>query len=376
LETNQKGKRLKKLGALLLLGASCSVQAMPWDQVILQRDGSNVGIDYLIGVPSPGINVLAQNGTTRDIYYSTLSSLGISAAGLSGSYTDLSNKPTFATVATSGNYSDLFNLPSLSTVAVSGAYADLSGKPTIPAAQVNSDWNASSGIERILNKPSLASVATSGVYSDLSGKPSLATVATSGAYADLSGKPSLATVATTGAYSDLTGKPSIPAAQVNSDWSAGSGVAQILNKPSLATVATSGSYTDLSNKPSIPGAFSFAAPTTRTLSLATAYQGTTSTAPTVFVINITSTSTISLSGASNNVGGVWIGSTSAVASGTGTKVCEYDNSLSGGLVVGLTLGTKQTVACTVALPANWYLAVRQTAGSGMSVSSAFDQVAQ
>ncbi len=41
--------------------------------------------------------------------------------------------------------------------------------------------------------------------------------------------------------------------QVNSDWNANSGVAQILNKPGLAAVATSGSYNDLSNKPSIPG---------------------------------------------------------------------------------------------------------------------------
>ena len=44
----------------------------------------------------------------------------------------------------------------------------------------------------------------------------------------------------------------IPAAQVNSDWNASSGVAKILNKPNLAKVATSGSYNDLSNKPTIP----------------------------------------------------------------------------------------------------------------------------
>lgn len=47
---------------------------------------------------------------------------------------------------------------------------------------------------------------------------------------------SLATVATTGAYSDLTGTPTIPAAQVNSDWNASSGVAEILNKPTIPTV--------------------------------------------------------------------------------------------------------------------------------------------
>lgn len=62
----------------------------------------------------------------------------------------------------------------------------------------------------------------------------------------------LATVATSGSYNDLSDKPTIPAAQVNSDWNANSGVAQILNKPTLATVATSGSYNDLSNKPTIP----------------------------------------------------------------------------------------------------------------------------
>ena len=39
---------------------------------------------------------------------------------------------------------------------------------------------------------------------------------------------------------------------VNADWNATEGDAQILNKPNLATVATSGSYTDLSNKPTIP----------------------------------------------------------------------------------------------------------------------------
>ena len=62
----------------------------------------------------------------------------------------------------------------------------------------------------------------------------------------------LATVATSGSYNDLSNKPTIPAAQVNSDWDATSGVAQILNKPTLATVATSGLYSDLTGTPNIP----------------------------------------------------------------------------------------------------------------------------
>ena len=37
----------------------------------------------------------------------------------------------------------------------SGAYADLTGLPTIPAAQINSDWNSTTGVARILNKPSI-----------------------------------------------------------------------------------------------------------------------------------------------------------------------------------------------------------------------------
>ena len=47
------------------------------------------------------------------------------------------------------------NKPTLSIVATSGSYTDLLNKPTIPDAQVNSDWNASSGISQILNKPEM-----------------------------------------------------------------------------------------------------------------------------------------------------------------------------------------------------------------------------
>ena len=47
------------------------------------------------------------------------------------------------------------NKPTLSIVATSASYNDLTDKPTIPNAQVNSDWNASSGISQILNKPEM-----------------------------------------------------------------------------------------------------------------------------------------------------------------------------------------------------------------------------
>ena len=58
--------------------------------------------------------------------------------------------------------------------------------------------------------------------------------AVQGSLADSAVQPGdLATVATTGSYNDLSSKPTIPAAQVNTDWNATSGVAQILNKPAV-----------------------------------------------------------------------------------------------------------------------------------------------
>lgn len=54
---------------------------------------------------------------------------------------------------------DYTNPTSLAAVATSGSYTDLSNKPTIPAAQVNSDWNAVSGVAQILNEPAIPSTA-------------------------------------------------------------------------------------------------------------------------------------------------------------------------------------------------------------------------
>ena len=43
-------------------------------------------------------------------------------------------------------------------VAFTGEYSDLLNTPTIPEAQVQSDWNASSGMGVILNKPTIPTV--------------------------------------------------------------------------------------------------------------------------------------------------------------------------------------------------------------------------
>lgn len=172
----------------------------------------------------------------------------------SGNYNDLTDKP----VLFSGNYNDLTNKPTIPAAQVqvdwnsssgitailnkpilfSGSYTDLTNKPVIPAAQVQVDWNAIAGITAILNKP----VLFSGSYTDLTNKPTLF----SGSYNDLTDKPVLFSgnyndltnkpVLFSGNYNDLTNKPTIPAAQINSDWLATSGVAEILNKPTIPDI--------------------------------------------------------------------------------------------------------------------------------------------
>jgi hypothetical protein len=55
---------------------------------------------------------------------------GTISTNFDGAYSSLSGTPTFATVATSGSYADLTNKPTL----FSGSYTDLTNKPTIPSA--------------------------------------------------------------------------------------------------------------------------------------------------------------------------------------------------------------------------------------------------
>jgi hypothetical protein len=118
----------------------------------------------------PGVTYTA--GTGIDITGTTLSVDTSVIAELS----DLPTKTSDLTNDGSDGTSTYVEADDLATVATSGSYNDLSNKPTIPAAQVNSDWNAASGVAQILNKPSLATVATTGDYDDLIDKPTIPTV--------------------------------------------------------------------------------------------------------------------------------------------------------------------------------------------------------
>ena len=94
----------------------------------------------------------------------------LSTVAFSGSYTDLTNKPTIPDVSNYYTKSETYNqtevnnllstkadTSSLSAVATSGSYNDLLNKPTIPAAQVQSDWLQSDNtkVDYIKNKPTI-----------------------------------------------------------------------------------------------------------------------------------------------------------------------------------------------------------------------------
>ena len=95
----------------------------------------------------------------------------LAAVATSGSYTDLTNKPTIPTkVSELQNDSGYVPSSSLATVATTGSYTDLTNKPTIPT-KVSELQNDSGYVP----SSSLATVATTGSYTDLTNKPTIPT---------------------------------------------------------------------------------------------------------------------------------------------------------------------------------------------------------
>ena len=175
------------------------------------------------------------------------------------------------------------NKPTLATVATSGSYNDLSNKPDIPAAQVNSDWNSSSGVSEILNKPTLGTSASKdvGVANGVAGLDANGLVPTSQlpAYVDdvleFASRSAFPATGETGKIyvaldTNLTYRwggseyveisPSLALGETSSTAYAGNkgkanadAISAIQTTLSgLATVATTGNYEDLTNKPNIP----------------------------------------------------------------------------------------------------------------------------
>lgn len=113
-------------------------------------------------------------------------------------------------------------------------------------------------------------------------------------------------------------------------------------------------------------------PVARSLALATAFQATDPTKPAFVTVNLTSVANLTLAVGTTNTADLVIGATSAVASGVGSVLAKYRNSLTGTLIVGLGINTDSGVTIVLPLPAGWFFAIRQTSGT-VVITSAFDQ---
>ena len=149
--------------------------------------------------------------------------------------------------------SDYAKNADLSVVATSGSYEDLTNKPTIPAAYELPIASATTlgGV-----KVGSGLDITNGVLSATGGG-----VADAVDWSKVQNKPNFANVATSGDYNDLSNKPTIPSVEgLASEAYVNEKVAAIkvpsldgyAKTADLSTVATSGSYNDLADKPTIP----------------------------------------------------------------------------------------------------------------------------
>jgi hypothetical protein len=117
------------LGSAVLTGTLSAGGSVGTSNQYLKSTGTGVAWETLPAAYSLPEATNAQLGGV--IVGSGLSVIGGTVSTVfDGAYTSLSGIPTFATVATTGSYTDLTNKPTL----FSGAYADLTGKPTIPSA--------------------------------------------------------------------------------------------------------------------------------------------------------------------------------------------------------------------------------------------------
>jgi len=238
-----------KYGAFLSLSIDSSTYVVTAQ--LKDQDGNNLGSAGTIDLPLESVVVSGsynaqtkkviltlQNGSTIEFSVADL------VAGLQSEIT--AQNPLSADLVTDGTTNKVLTAAEKTKLAGIEAGAEVN---------VQSDWNQSDNTadDFIKNKPTiptklddLEDVFVDNfedydvlVYSELHRcweNGALNTVAFTGNYNQLNNKPNLANVATSGDYDDLTNKPTIPAAQVNADWNATSGAAEILNKPTLTTV--------------------------------------------------------------------------------------------------------------------------------------------
>lgn len=198
-------------------------------------------------IPTIPTNVSAFN---NDAQYVTISQLNNAAFDGKVQWDDIQGKPDNigGTEQVQANWAELNptsksyiqNKPTLAAVATTGSYNDLSNKPTIPTSTLgltnDAGFITSEQLKKINNESLIGTGninISSGVtsYNDLENKPIIDTSLNesstnavqnkviTAAINELDGRlDNLKSVARTGDYNDLSNRPAIPEAQVQSDW--------------------------------------------------------------------------------------------------------------------------------------------------------------
>ena len=191
-------------GDLYIISGAGTYAGRSWavgDHLLVNADmGGTLDSSKLDKIDSTD-SVTSVAGRTGAVVLSAGDVSGLATVATSGSYNDLSNKPTLGTAAALDVGTSALNVVQLDASArlpavdgsllinlpvVSGALDDLSDV-TITSVADRQVLTYDSGTSEWVN----SSVA----YADVSGTPTLATVATSGSYNDLSNKPTLGTAA-------------------------------------------------------------------------------------------------------------------------------------------------------------------------------------
>lgn len=147
--------RIKDLTSTALVAANDDYLAIDGStngtRKILASDisGSSITVDN-------ALDALSTNPVENNVIYTALqakaNTSSLSTVATSGSYADLSNKPTIPTKTSDlTNDSDFVESTDLATVATSGSYSDLSSKPTIPSK--TSDLTNDSGFITLADLP-------------------------------------------------------------------------------------------------------------------------------------------------------------------------------------------------------------------------------
>lgn len=181
-------------------------------------------------------------------------------------YATTSSVPTnVSAFANDANYATVGQLPTIPTNV--SAFTNDAGYITLSQvpAQVNADWNATSGAAKILNKPTIPTVPTNvSAFNNDAGyvTNSVMNVTLSNYATSVSIPTNVSAFTNDAGYITAAQAP----AQVNADWNAASGAAQILNKPVIPAAANNGLLTIQKNGSTV-GTFSANAATNATINI-------------------------------------------------------------------------------------------------------------